>query len=218
MNTSYSAKSRLATMLFFCLTLTACSVATDEQKSSTENPSSSNLTKTPAPNEPEVLEGLVELILKDKLDSKLSHYCVDIKGGGPNVNPADGLQAHTCFSYRGAIRPDQAIDPDMFADGRLKFVAFDVCAAVANPDIDSEIDLQVCDNSAAQRFIKSVHGTISPVEAPNLCFTVGQDTRAGRGGTSPHQIKSLTLQPCNAASTSRQEWRIRTKTELDSGL
>ena len=43
----------------------------------------------------------VEVTLKDNLDGNLNGYCLDIKGGGPNIDPSEGLQAHTCYSYRG---------------------------------------------------------------------------------------------------------------------
>ena len=37
----------------------------------------------------------VEVALKDNLDGNLNAYCLDIKGGGPNIDPSEGLQAHT---------------------------------------------------------------------------------------------------------------------------
>jgi hypothetical protein len=49
-----------------------------------------------------------------------------------------------------------------------------------------------------------------------MCLTAGKETTFGRGGTSPHQIKSLTLQSCGGDLTAYQEWYTRTKAEYDS--
>lgn len=203
MNIFNSLVAHLSMLLLGCLILTACNTAQEVQQTTYD------LTKGPAPSEPTVPEGMVELLLKDKLDGDLSNYCVDIVGGGPNINPANGLQTHTCYSYRGSLGSDQAIDPDLFSQGVIKMTAFDVCAAVANLVQGSKISLEDCRSSPAQEFVISTEGTISPTEAPDLCFTVGEETKFGRGGTSPHQIKSLTLEPCNPALARRQEWRTR---------
>ena len=45
----------------------------------------------------------VEVTLKNRLDGNLNGYCLDIRGGGQNIGPANGLQAHTCYSYRGDL-------------------------------------------------------------------------------------------------------------------
>ena len=39
----------------------------------------------------------VEVTLKDGLDGNLNGYCLDIMGGGRNIDPSRGLQAHTCY-------------------------------------------------------------------------------------------------------------------------
>ena len=40
----------------------------------------------------------VEIYVVDKLDNIQNGYCIDIaKGKGSSANPADGLQAHTCY-------------------------------------------------------------------------------------------------------------------------
>ena len=36
----------------------------------------------------------VEVTLKDRLDGNLNGYCLDIRGGGQNIDPSQGLQAH----------------------------------------------------------------------------------------------------------------------------
>lgn len=152
---------------------------------------------------------MVEIVLKDKLDGNLSGYCFDIKGGGRNINPADGLQAHTCYSYRGALGSDQAVDPALMADGIIKLPSFDVCATATKQEVGATLDLTTCDGSDIQQFNIAASGTIAPKSAPGLCYTAGEETVFGRNGTSPHQIKTLTLQACDAAMAARQEWRTR---------
>ena len=34
----------------------------------------------------------VEVTLKDRLDGNLNGYCLDIRGGGQNIDPSQGLQ------------------------------------------------------------------------------------------------------------------------------
>lgn len=193
--------------------LTACSAPIQEPAEATQvkTTADQNLTRGPAASEPNVPTGMVEIILKDKLDGNLSGYCFDIMGGGANIDPADGLQAHTCYSYRGALGSDQAVDPNLFANGIIKIVAFDVCATMNSVTTGSKLDLTDCDGSGTQQFIISESGTIAPASAPDMCLTAGEDTRFGRNGTSPHQIKTLTLEACAPASSARQEWRSREK-------
>lgn len=158
----------------------------------------------------------VEVVLKDKLDGNLNGYCFDIKGGGRNVDPSRGLQAHTCYSYRGAIGSDQAIDPDSVANGVFRLPAYDVCVTMANPSEGDEVSLTACDGSDAQRFDFADSGTISPSTATGMCLTAGEDTTMGRGGTSPHQIKTLTLQGCSDDRAAAQQWFTRTQEDYNA--
>jgi len=158
----------------------------------------------------------VEVTLKDNLDGDLNGYCLDIKGGGRNINPADGLQAHTCYSYRGDLGTDQAIDPEGIARGEFKVVAFDVCATMESTEAGAEVALSACDGGDAQQFVFAENGNISPKSAPGMCLTAGNETTFGRGGTSPHQIKTLTLQSCGGDLTAYQEWTTRTQDEYNS--
>ena len=158
----------------------------------------------------------VEVTLKDGLDGNLNGYCLDIKGGGQNVDPTRGLQAHTCYSYRGDLGPDQALDPEGIARGEFKVVAFDVCATMESTETGVEVALSTCDGSESQQFDFADSGSISPKSAPGMCLTAGEETTFGRNGTSPHQIKSLTLQTCGGDLTAYQEWYLRTQAEYDS--
>ena len=158
----------------------------------------------------------VEVTLKDNLDGNLNSYCLDIKGGGQNIDPSEGLQAHTCYSYRDALGSDQAIDPDGIARGEFKVGAFDVCAAMDSTEAGAEVSLSACDGSESQQFDFTENGYISPKSAPGMCLTAGKETAFGRGGTSPHQIKTLTLQSCGDDLTAYQEWYTRTQDDYDS--
>lgn len=158
----------------------------------------------------------VEVSLKDNLDGNLNSYCLDIRGGGQNIDPAGGLQAHTCYSYRGELGSDQAIDPKGIANGEFKLPAFDVCATMAGTEAGAEVALSTCDESELQQFDFAENGYISPKSAPGMCLTAGDDTAFGRGGTSPHQIKTLTLQSCGGDLTAYQEWYTRTQDDYDS--
>jgi hypothetical protein len=158
----------------------------------------------------------VEVTLKDGLDGDLNGYCLDIKGGGRNIDPSEGLQAHTCYSYRGDLGTDQAFDPEGIARGEFKIVAFDVCATMKGTEADADVTLSACDGSELQQFDFAASGYISPKSAPGMCLTAGKETAFGRGGTSPHQIKILTLQSCGDDLTAYQEWYTRTQDEYDS--
>lgn len=148
----------------------------------------------------------VEIALFDRLDGDLAGYCLDISGAKEQANVEGGLQAHTCYSYQGASGIDQIFDADRFADGVLYMPEFDVCATVTATAAEAKLGLSACDGSAAQQIALTPEGKLTPAGAPDMCFTAGEDTRKGRGGTSPHQIKSLTLQTCSDDLAAYQTW------------
>ena len=86
----------------------------------------------------------------------------------------------------------------------------DVCVAPAELVAGASIGLAACDGSDLQRVLRSGEGRIGPASDPALCFTAGGDTRVGRGGTSQHRIKDLTLEPCSEDLAAYQTWRTRT--------
>ena len=157
----------------------------------------------------------VEVTLKDGLDGNLNGYCLDIKGGGRNIDPSRGLQAHTCYSYRGDLGTDQSIDPEGIARGEFKIVAFDVCATMESTEAGAEVALSACDGSESQQFDFTENGYISPKGAPGMCLTAGKETTFGRGGTSPHQIKALSLRACGGDLAAYQEWYTRTQDDYN---
>ncbi|MCG3268556.1 ricin-type beta-trefoil lectin domain protein [Yoonia sp. I 8.24] len=152
----------------------------------------------------------VEIYLTDILDNTQDGYCVDIAGGkGAQADPANGLQGHTCYSPLGELLVDQIFDTEKFADGLLYMPEFDVCAQAASTEAGATLALADCDGSAAQSFVFSGEGTITPASATDMCFTVGEDTRSGRSDTN--QIKALTLEVCDADSAAYQTWATRTE-------
>ena len=150
----------------------------------------------------------VEIYLMDMLDNTQSGYCVDIaRAQGAKANPDDGLQGHTCYSPKGELMVDQIFDTEKFADGVLYMPEFDVCAEVASPAAGSSISLKACDGSDEQSFKFSGEGTIVPTSAPELCFTVAEDTRTGRSDVN--QIKVLSLEVCADDKIAYQKWAVR---------
>lgn len=151
----------------------------------------------------------VEIALADALDGDLSGYCLDIVGAQQNADVTGGLQAHTCYSYQGALGVDQTFETDRLADPVLYMPEFDVCATLAGYEAGASVGLAACDGRAAQSIALTEAGKLSPTEAPEMCLTAAEDTRLGRGGTSRHQIKSLTLEPCSDARAAYQTWAAR---------
>ncbi|MFD0980063.1 ricin-type beta-trefoil lectin domain protein [Tropicimonas aquimaris] len=154
----------------------------------------------------------VEIYLADILDNTQNGYCLDIaRAQGAAANPDDGLQGHTCYSPGGELGVDQTFDTDRFAKGVLYMPEFDVCAEVSSTEAGTAIDLAACDGSDAQRFAFSGKGTITPASVPEMCFTLGEETRGGR--SDANQIKALSLQPCDEGQGAYQTWSVRSSSE-----
>ncbi len=150
----------------------------------------------------------VEIYLTDMLDNVQNGYCLDIaRAQGAAANPDDGLQGHTCYSPGGELGVDQTFDSAQFADGILYMTEFDVCAQVVSTEAGTSIDLATCDGSDAQSFAFSGDGTITPTSAPDMCLTVGEETRTGR--SDANQIKVLSLETCDADLAGYQVWSAR---------
>lgn len=149
----------------------------------------------------------VEIYLTDTLDGILNGYCLDIAGGNQNVDPANGLQAHTCYSYQGDLGTDQVFGTARFVDDVLYMPIYDVCAQVASLDAGAEIGLATCDGSDLQSIVFGEDGTIRPAGAPDLCFTANAESRFGRG--SDHQIRDLSLEVCSEDLAGYQQWATR---------
>jgi hypothetical protein len=151
----------------------------------------------------------VEVMLVDRLDGDLNHYCIDILGGKLNANPANGLQTHTCYSYEGALGVDQAMDSAGISRGEFKVVGFNVCATLTSTAAGSKVGLASCDQSDKQHFTLTQAGNIVPKTASGMCLTAGKETVLGNNGKSKHQIKTLTLEACSKDLMAYQQWTTR---------
>lgn len=150
----------------------------------------------------------VEIFLADILDNTQNGYCVDIaRAQGAAVDPEDGLQGHTCYSPSGELMVDQIFDTEKFAENILYMPEFDVCAELSSTNAGTSVDLQTCDGGGMQAFAFSGEGTITPVSAPDMCFTLATDTRTGR--SDANQIKLLTIEACSDDLAAYQEWSVR---------
>ena len=150
----------------------------------------------------------VEVYLTDELDGIINGYCLDIAGGNESVDPANGLQAHTCYSYGGDLGTDQTFASAEFTDNTLYMSVYDVCAQVDSATAGSAISLASCDGSESQTITFGEDGTLRPAGDDSLCFTAGSESRTGRSGD--HQIRDLTLETCTADLASLQTWSSRT--------
>lgn len=112
------------------------------------------------------------------------------------------------LAKRMAVPRRHTFDTARFADGVLYMPEFDVCAQLSTVDAGSSIDLAACDGSAAQSFTFAGEGAIVPVSAPEMCFTLAEDTRSGRSDTN--QIKVLSLEACDDGKAAYQTWSVRT--------
>ncbi|MEL6531125.1 MAG: ricin-type beta-trefoil lectin domain protein [Pseudomonadota bacterium] len=152
----------------------------------------------------------VEIALVDPLDSTTNEYCLDIAGGRESVDPANGLQGHTCYSYTGSLGSDQIFDASRIADNVLVMPEYDVCVSVSGTDIS----LAACDDSEAQKISFGEDGTIRPAASPEMCLTLAADTRSGKSDV--HQIKGLSVESCSDESAARQMWRTRNSDDTPS--
>ena len=159
----------------------------------------------------EVVSEQVEITLIDPLDGVTNSYCIDIAGGNQNVDPTNGLQAHTCYSYQGDLGTDQVFDTTSFASGTLYMPVYDVCAQVTSVSAGATIGLATCDGSDLQTFAFGDGGTISPASDTSLCFTASAETRFGRSDV--HQISDMTLAACSDDLTIYQQWGYRATLE-----
>lgn len=152
---------------------------------------------------------IVEIYLTDMLDNIQNGYCLDISGGqGAQADPDNGLQGHTCYSPSGSIFVDQGFDSEKFAEGILYMPEFDVCAEITSTQAGAAVGLSDCNGSEAQNFLFSGEGTITSASAPDMCLTLGEETRSGR--SESNQIKELSLEECSDERAAYQTWAVRT--------
>lgn len=150
----------------------------------------------------------VEINLIDELDGIINGYCLDIAGGNENVDPSNGLQVHTCYSYEGDLGTDQIFATAEFTNDALYMPVYDVCAEVASVAAGATVGLNACNGSELQTLSFDDDGTLRPTADTSLCFTAGSESRTGRSGD--HQIRDLSLEACADDLASLQQWSFRT--------
>ncbi|GAL13332.1 hypothetical protein JCM19233_4334 [Vibrio astriarenae] len=151
----------------------------------------------------------VEITLANNLDGYLDAYCLDVVGNGRNIDVTKGLQVHTCYRYQGSMGQDQTFDDTFFSQNKLYLSELGVCIQATDIDNGAILTLAACDDIQLQSFSFNPDGTIRPLLNEQLCFTAGLETKRGRGGTSDHQIKPLTLHKCSEAKAIFQIWKTR---------
>ena len=73
----------------------------------------------------------------------------------------------------------------------------------------SSLKLSSCNKNDKQKFVLQSDGKIQPKNNLNLCLTVSENYREGGGGNPVHLIRTLTLESCDDAISSRQKWGFR---------
>ncbi len=154
-------------------------------------------------------ETRVEITLVDKLDDARG-YCIDIPGFQFEARPEDGLQIHTCYSYRGKLAVDQAFDADKISEGTFTVIEFGLCMTAKDPSTDKRLWLKSCDESSGQQFRHQSNGNIESLAYPGNCVTAGEGPSSKGGGGDPvHLYRELTLDNCDSSASERQNWRFR---------
>ncbi len=151
----------------------------------------------------------VEVALVHRLDSNQGNYCIDSVGARERAKPEEGLQAYTCYSYEGNHGFDQIMESGEIANGQFRLINFDVCMQANGATAGAGIGVGKCDDTELQRFDLLSDRTIRLRSADELCLSVGDDTRFGRGGPTGHQYKDLTLEPCSGERRAQQQWYLR---------
>lgn len=154
----------------------------------------------------------VELFLLNKLDGNLNHYCVDMLGFQDRADVTGNLQTHTCYSYQGQLAVDQKMPLEELENGKIHLYNFEVCAQINGTTGGSTVGLAECFDDEMQNIQLMENGNLVPAAAPSMCVTAGVSSWAGgRNGDSPHQIRTLNLQPCSDEALVYQRWGTRTE-------
>lgn len=157
----------------------------------------------------------VEVALVDRLDGNRNNYCIDTMGGQERATPEQGLQGYTCYSYQDFLGHDQKMDADAIAEGKFLMTGFNVCMQAREATAGASLWGATCDGNELQAFNLLEDKTIRLDGAPDLCLSVGDETRPGRGGGGTHQYKDLTLEACSEERSAYQQWYMRTGVEAE---
>lgn len=154
-------------------------------------------------------QALVEIHLSAILDEPRG-YCIDMLGYKERARTDGALQAHTCYSYQGAIAVDQGIDRGEVGSRRFRFAHFGVCMRIEHAKSGAALLLEECKDSPEQSFGFTPAGEIRPDAAPELCVTIAPGFGvAGGGGQPVHLRRSLFLDACAGPAAARQRWQLR---------
>ena len=159
-------------------------------------------------NEPILNQQTVEVYLLNTLNDSRG-YCIDMMGYKTNAEINKSLQAHTCYSYQGEISVDQSFIEANIENEEFHIPHFNVCMEATENKARSSLKLSSCDKNDNQKFILKNDGKIQPKSNLNLCLTASENFREGGGGNPVHLIRSLTLENCDDALSSYQNWGIR---------
>jgi hypothetical protein len=153
---------------------------------------------------------LVEIRLVDDIDESRG-YCLDIAGGkGTSAPIENGLQAHTCYDYTGALLEDQSFEVTLINEGLFKITYFNVCMAASAASESATLILETCDpESSLQNFSLEQNGHLVLEANQDLCITVSStEKREGRGSTPVHVMRPITLESCTGNNSAYQQWTI----------
>jgi len=157
---------------------------------------------------PIVIPETVEVYLLNTLNDSRG-FCIDMMGYKTDADIAKSLQAHSCYSYQGEVSVDQGFDKGKIINEEFYIRHFKVCMEVEDIKEGSSLKLSNCNKNDKQKFVLKSDGKIQVKGNSNLCLTVSENFREGGGGNPVHLIRTLTLENCNDAISSRQKWGVR---------
>lgn len=156
----------------------------------------------------------VEVYLLDRIDGILNHYCIDTNGPPQGMQLDTPLQTHTCYSYRGELTADQAMDSEDIAQGLLRITSVGLCAQLDGDEPGATVTLAECADTDLQSFELRGNGQIAPTAYPQLCLTAGPTSWRGGPAGGPYNdnlARTLHLQRCGDEAESYQRWGTRTE-------
>ena len=122
-------------------------------------------------------------------------WCIDTIGRGF----AEQLHAHSCKPRGGDVQ--FSFDPQTM---QIKSVAFEAKCVELGP-VNEPLRLLDCSSAATQQFNYSTStGRITPVENPDICLTVGEQSRSA----GPYMSRDLRFQLCDGELAYRQAWVV----------
>ena len=131
----------------------------------------------------------VEVYLLNKLDDSRG-FCIDVKGHKFKALINKGLQAHTCYSYKGEISPDQGFNSRKLTKNQFILTSFNVCMEASSLTTPANLRLRECDRNKLQNFKWSNKNKIHLIGNRKLCLTVDQgQSKKGGGGSPVHLMR-----------------------------